>query len=148
MAKKPLLFEWVHAKLIGHPIREHWLLAHMLLSRLIVFVPIVAVLLGGCEDDSSASGPAGWGGIAKVVTQRVEFRPIVDEIQALGTAHANESVEIQPRVSSLVELIAFSEGQMVRKGELLVELENNEIEAGLVLAQASLSERRSSISIP
>jgi len=115
----------------------------MPLSRFILLVPAVVLLLGGCEDDSPAGGPGGWSGIAKVVTQRVEFRPIVDEIQALGTAHANESVEIQPRVSSLIELIAFAEGQLVSKGDLLVGLENNEIEAGLVLAQASLSESRS-----
>lgn len=115
----------------------------MPLSRFILPISAVALLLGGCEDDSAEAGSGGWGGIAKVVTQRVEFRPIVDEIQALGTARANESVEIQPRVSSLIEAIAFSEGQLVSKGDLLVELENNEIEAGLVLAQASLAESRS-----
>ena len=115
----------------------------MPLSRFILLISVVALLLGGCEDDSAEAGSGGWGGIAKVVTQRVEFRPIVDEIQALGTARANESVEIQPRVSSLIEAIAFSEGQVVSKGDLLVELENNEIEAGLVLAQASLAESRS-----
>jgi membrane fusion protein (multidrug efflux system) len=115
----------------------------MLSSRLFLFATFAFLLLGGCEDDASTSGPGGWSGIAKVVTQRVEFRPIVDEIQALGTARANESVEIRPRVSSLVDRIAFSEGQLVSKGDLLVELENNEMEAGLVLAQASLSRSRS-----
>src|SRR5210317_621343 len=101
----------------------------MLSSRLFMFATFAILLLGGCEDDASTSGPGGWSGIAKVLTQRVEFRPIVDEIQALGTARANESVEIRPRVSSLVDRIAFSEGQIVSKGDLLVELENNEIEA-------------------
>jgi membrane fusion protein (multidrug efflux system) len=68
---------------------------------------------------------------------------MVDEIQALGTAHANESIEIRPRVSSLIERIMFEEGQLVHKGDLLVELENSEIVAGLALAEASLSESRS-----
>jgi membrane fusion protein (multidrug efflux system) len=64
---------------------------------------------------------------------------MVAEIQALGTAKANESIDIQPRISSLIERILFEEGQLVEQGELLVELENNEIVAGVALAMASLS---------
>lgn len=68
---------------------------------------------------------------------------MVDEIQALGTARANESVEIISRVSSLVTKIAFAEGQLVEQGQLLIELENSEIRAGLAVALAALSESRS-----
>jgi len=68
---------------------------------------------------------------------------MVDEIQALGTAHANESIEIQPRVASLIERLLFEEGELVEKGQLLVELERSEIVAGLAVAEANLSESRS-----
>lgn len=68
---------------------------------------------------------------------------MIDEIQALGTASANESVDIQPRIASRLERVAFNEGQFVRKGDLLVELENSEIVAGLALAVAALSESQS-----
>lgn len=68
---------------------------------------------------------------------------MVDEIQALGTAHAFESVEIQPRIASLIERVAFAEGDMVRQGQLLVELERSEIVAGLAVAEANLTESRS-----
>lgn len=68
---------------------------------------------------------------------------MIDEIEALGTAGANESIEIQPRVSSIIERIHFEEGQLVNKGDLLIELENNEIVAGLAVARAALSESRS-----
>jgi membrane fusion protein (multidrug efflux system) len=43
-------------------------------------------------------------------------------------------------VSSIVTRVAFEEGQRVNAGDLLVELENSEIRAGLALAKASLSE--------
>jgi membrane fusion protein (multidrug efflux system) len=79
----------------------------------------------------------------EVVTQQVELQHIVDEIDALGTANANESIEIQPRISSVIESVSFSEGQNVVAGEVLVHLEDNEIVAGLALAEASLSESRS-----
>jgi membrane fusion protein (multidrug efflux system) len=97
----------------------------------------------GCGDEPQNRPAGGWGGTAKVVTQRIELRPLVDEIEALGTARANESVEIRPRISSLVTRILFEEGQFVDEGDLLVELENSEIVAGLALADASLSESRS-----
>ena len=100
-------------------------------------------LVAACSDEPQNRPSGGWGGTAKVVTERIELRPLVDEIEALGTAKANESVEIRPRVSSLVTRILFDEGQFVEEGDLLVELENSEIVAGLALAEASLSESRS-----
>jgi len=100
-------------------------------------------LVAACSDEPQGGPAGGWGGAAKVVTQRIELRPLVDEIEALGTARANESVEIRPRISSLITRIVFEEGQFVEQGDLLVELENSEIVAGLALAEASLSESRS-----
>jgi len=92
-------------------------------------------------DDSARSD---WGGGAtKVITARIELQSMVDEIQALGTANANESVEIKSRISSLVDRVTFIEGQQVTKGDLLIELESSEIVAGLAVAEASLSESRS-----
>ena len=96
--------------------------------------------LVACGDEAETRAPGGWGGATKVVTQTLELQPLVDEIQALGTARANESVEIRPRVASLVTRIGFEEGQIVAQGDLLVELENSEIKAELAQAEASLSE--------
>lgn len=101
------------------------------------------LILSACEDESQQQRPGGWGAAAKVVTQPIELQPLVDEIQALGTARANESIDVKPRISSLVTNIAFEEGQLVNQGDLLIELENSEIVAGLALAEASLSESRS-----
>jgi len=106
------------------------------------FLALLAIL-ASCEEEPATRARGSWGGAAKVITVQVEMQPLVDEIQALGTAGANESIEIQPRISSLIETIAFAEGQLVEQGDLLVELENNEIVAGLALARASLSESRS-----
>jgi membrane fusion protein (multidrug efflux system) len=110
--------------------------------RFLLFFAL-AGLLAACEGDESAPGRGGWGSAAIVVTQQVNRQHLVDEIEALGTARANESIEIRPRISSLVEAIVFNEGQAVETGDVLVELEDNEIRAGLALAEASLSESRS-----
>jgi len=98
-----------------------------------------------CSND--AATPAGrFGGERPptgVVTEVLTSQPIVDEIEALGTARANESVEIRPRLSSIVTRIHFEEGQPVKAGDLLVELENSEMRANLAVAEAALSESRS-----
>jgi membrane fusion protein (multidrug efflux system) len=109
-----------------------------------LFIPLLLIaLIAGCDEEPEANTRDPRGGAANVVTQRVNLQPMVDEIQALGTARANESIDIQPRISSLIEVIVFEEGQLVSKGDLLVELENSEIVAGLALARASLSESQS-----
>lgn len=104
---------------------------------------IAVLVLAACSEEVATTGRGGWGGPVKVITEVVELQPMVDEIEALGTARAYESVTIQPRVSSLIERVAFEEGQIVSAGDLIVELENSEIVAGLALAEASLSESRS-----
>ena len=107
-------------------------------------LPMLIVLaLAACDSAPQQRGPGGWGGAPKVVIAPVELRPLVEEIEALGTARANESVSIRPRVSSIVTRVAFSEGQLVNAGDLLVELESSEIRAGLALAEASLVESQS-----
>ena len=59
-------------------------------------------VISGCAEEPSAGPRGGWGGAAKVVTHQVDLQPIVDEIEALGTARANESVEITATVTETV----------------------------------------------
>ena len=112
-------------------------------AKIAIFTALSVALLSACEEEASEGRPGGWGGAAQVVTETVERQHIVDEIEALGTARANESVEIRPRISSLIERTLFEEGQQVTRGDILVRLEDNEIVAGLALAEANLSESRS-----
>jgi membrane fusion protein (multidrug efflux system) len=111
--------------------------------RQLLLLTAISALLTACEEEPAAGARGGFGGPAKVVTQQAELQHIVDQIDALGTAHANESIEIQPRISSLIETVVFQEGQFVDKGDVLIRLEDNEILAGLALAEANLEESRS-----
>ncbi len=104
---------------------------------------LIAFALAACDSPDDKQRPGGWGGAPKVVIASVEMRPLVDQIEALGTARANESVSIRPRVSSIVTRVTFGEGQIVNEGDLLIELESSEIRAGLALAEASLAESKS-----
>ena len=66
-----------------------------MIFRFLRLLPVIpAALLMACEEEASAPARGGWGGAAKVVTEQVERQHIVDEIEALGTTRANESIEI------------------------------------------------------
>ena len=68
----------------------------------------------------------------------VEAQTFTDEFTALGTAWSNESIEVTSRISSTVNRIAFEEGQDVVAGDLLVELDNRDLKAGVSMAEAKL----------
>jgi membrane fusion protein (multidrug efflux system) len=78
-----------------------------------------------------------------VVAVPVREARLTLEAEALGTAHANESVDVTAKVSNLVTVVRFAEGQHVRRGQVLVELDGREAQAELAIAQAALSESRS-----
>lgn len=71
----------------------------------------------------------------------VKRMPISDRIEALGTTAAWESIELRPVVSETVRTLHFTDGQFVRRGELLVELEQDEERARLAEARAYLHEQ-------
>lgn len=85
----------------------------------------------------SGSGPVG------VVAAPARIERLALEIEALGTAHANESVDVTSKVSNLVTEVHFDEGQQVAKGEVLVELDSRQARADLAVAEAALRESAS-----
>ncbi|RUO76594.1 efflux transporter periplasmic adaptor subunit [Idiomarina tyrosinivorans] len=61
-----------------------------------------------------------------VRTQTVAIEEFRDVIEALGTAKANESVEITSQQQGVVDKIYFKDGDNVKQGQLLVELNARE----------------------
>jgi len=96
------------------------------------------------------ASPAGQGGSPSfsqmplaVVAVPVREARLTLEAEALGTARANESVDVTAKVSNLVTAVRFAEGQQVRRGQVLIELDGREAQAELAIAEAALSESRS-----
>ena len=63
-----------------------------------------------------------------------------DNIQALGTLKANEHIILSASVSEIIEHIYFEDNQRVKKGDLLVKLDDREELAELAEEQAKLAE--------
>ena len=107
---------------------------------------LVAACGSGSDQPAAGRGAAsGFGGGAPVtvIAQRLQPQSFVDRYTALGTAQANESIEITVRSSSVVTRIDFREGQQVRAGQVLVELDTRQEAASLSLAEAQLKQAES-----
>jgi len=90
----------------------------------------------------SACWPATSWAVGVVVAEatRVAF-PLT--VEGIGTTRANEFVEIRPKISATVTRIAFSEGQEVRAGDILLELNDAEALAAVAAAKAALVDAES-----
>lgn len=107
---------------------------------------LVLMLIGGglklaTAEPKGKGGPGGPGGRAAAVSQAiVTLHPFADSIEALGVAKGRESVTITSSTSELVTAVRFRDGQQVSKGQVLVELKAGEEDAGLIEAQARLTQ--------
>jgi len=81
--------------------------------------------------------PAASAGPGVLVAQatRLQF-PLT--VEAVGTATANESIDVRAKVAESVTAIHFEEGQRVEAGAVLVELENSAALAAVAAARADL----------
>ncbi len=97
-----------------------------------------ALVGGGAGDRPMSRGNA----VVPVVSVVPERRPFGVQLEAVGTALANESVEITSKVTNTITAIRFEEGQRVRRGAVLVELDRATVAAELAEAEANLAESR------
>jgi len=78
-----------------------------------------------------------------VLAQRTRPQPLADRIQALGTARANQAVEITPEISGVIDTLPFKPGLTVQAGEVLATLEAAGVKANLEAAQARAAQSSS-----
>ncbi|RKI71585.1 efflux RND transporter periplasmic adaptor subunit [Corallococcus sp. AB049A] len=109
-------------------------------------------LAPGCKKDAPAQGGKGAGrGPTQfpVEVAAVEARDVEYAVSAVGAVEAFESVQITARVPGALEKVSFAEGQVVKKGDTLAEIEParyaiavRAAEAALQKAQAALVEAK------
>jgi membrane fusion protein (multidrug efflux system) len=80
-----------------------------------------------------------------VVIATVTARPFAEEIIALGTLRARESIDVTSHVSEKVARIHFTDGETVRKGQVLVELVHAEELSRLDRERAELDRERAEL---
>jgi membrane fusion protein, multidrug efflux system len=92
----------------------------------------------------AGGGPRTEGGQGIVVVAAPARREAISvAIEAIGTANANEAVDVTSKTSNIVTAIHFSDGQQVRAGDVLVELDRAQASAELAASTADFTESRS-----
>jgi len=106
-------------------------------SRVLLALALAGVL-AACGKGDAEAGKGGGQPPATVTT--LEIRPVrwSDELKALGTANARESVTITASVSQTIASVEFDSGQYVKKGQPLVTLVQGQQAASVAQAQAQL----------
>ena len=94
------------------------------------------LVAGGCEKKPVAAGPPAP---VPVRAAKAELRTVPIQISAIGNVEAFATVSVKPLVSGALESIHFSEGQDVRKGDLLFMIDRKPFQAALEQAQANMA---------
>jgi membrane fusion protein, multidrug efflux system len=100
----------------------------------ILFFPLTAVLfLSGCGSKEQAQPAGGSRGRppAPVVVASVEQRDIPVQIKAIGNVEAYQTVQIRSQVNGQIQKIFFKEGEDVRQGQELFQLDERSFRADL-----------------
>lgn len=110
-------------------------------SLMLVAVMVIAAVYYGYQRSLPQAPAARAGGPVQVVTVPVRYQRMSDEIEALGTTEAFESVTVTASVSEKIEQVHFHDNQQVKAGQLLVTLNHQEEQAELDAAKVNLKEQ-------
>jgi len=125
------------------------------LTMLFLFLVIGAVVGGGYwywQHAADGAAPAsqkgqgrakgkgkGGGGALVVKASRAVVKPMPVLIEAVGTVEPEHSVQIRAQVSGVLQSVMFKEGDKVKAGQLLFQIDPRTFEASHKQAQAQLA---------
>jgi membrane fusion protein (multidrug efflux system) len=115
-----------------------------------VVVALVALALpklrpSNKSPNNSGRPGSGRGGVMTVRTEIIRSEKVNDRVVTVGTVLPNEEVEIRSETSGKIEKIYFDEGSRVHKGDVLIKINDDELQAQLLRSKSrqSLAEQQS-----
>lgn len=87
----------------------------------------------------AASAAPAAGRPVTVEVARVEVTRLIDDVQAVGSLRSRQGVVLRPEVSGRVTRLNFRDGERVRRGQLLVQLDDQLPQAQVKQSEAELS---------
>lgn len=111
---------------------------------LMTSLPIVLILAfgSGCSDQQTAgrgfSRPPMPAEVAEVEEQKVE-----DKFEAVGTIEAIDEVTIVSEIDGIVTDIPFKEGSYIKKGDLIAKIDDSQLSAEVLRAEAQYEQSKS-----
>lgn len=103
----------------------------------LAILAVLVISACGKTPDTAAAMPASKVSVAKVIEQ-----PVNEWDEVTGRLEAPQTVEIRPRVSGQIDRVAFDEGALVKKGDLLFQIDPRPFQAEVRRLQAQLQQAR------
>jgi membrane fusion protein, multidrug efflux system len=93
----------------------------------------------GSSSSTGGAGPAAAAKPPSVESAKVEIMKLTDDTQAVGSLKSRQGVTLRPEVSGRITQLNFKDGDRVRKGQLLVQFDDQLQLAQMKQSQAELS---------
>ncbi len=100
---------------------------------------------GATATGGNRAGGSGPGGPVAVEVGKVQRMRLEDDAQAVGTLRSNQGVVLRPEVSGRIVKLGFADGQRVKRGQLLVQLDDSLQQAQLKQADAQAGIARTNL---
>jgi multidrug efflux system membrane fusion protein len=117
------------------------------LSRAVAILSIPVALLATTGCRSQAASPTPGEQRPKVTVAQPVLASVADFSEHTGRTEAPESVEVRTRASGYLVRVAFKEGDLVKKGDLLFVVDPRPYQAALARAKADLESIRADLQL-
>jgi multidrug efflux system membrane fusion protein len=102
---------------------------------------LIVISACGKEPATNAGAPAA----PKVSVAKVLQQPVNEWDELTGRLEAPETVEVRPRVSGYIDKVAFTEGALVNKGDLLFQIDPRPFQAEVRRLDAQVQQLRANL---
>ena len=99
----------------------------------------------GAPGGRPGGGPGGPGGPAAVEVAAAQRTTLTDEVSAVGSLRSNQGVMLRPELSGRIVKLGFPDGQRVKRGQLLVQLDDTLQQAQLKQSEAQAAIARTNL---
>lgn len=113
--------------------------AHLFVKPALIVCCLLTLATGGCTQHVAARPDVP---IIPVMAAKAESKTMPVELREIGTGEAYSSVSVESQVAGIVSSVHYTQGQFVKKGDLLVSLDDRPFVAALDLARANLAKDR------
>ena len=107
---------------------------------------LAALFSGGCSNSGTKEGARQEQPVVKGITlAEASSSAIPETLEVVGTVRARTSAVVSSRIPGTIGLLKVREGDRVKKGQLLAQIESTESLAGSSQAQAAIDEARQGV---
>src|SRR5512136_661157 len=107
----------------------------MIRNSILLLLGFMFVLVSACSPAPPPSAPPP----PEVLVVEPIQRDVPVPMELVGQAVGSQDVEIRARVEGYLQTVAFTEGTLVKKGQLLYQIDPRDLEAVLANAKANLA---------